>query len=73
MLEQSVAYRLDSAMTLKVEGLQKAITFDSCELYRAGDGGPFLSHTFEPIVLSEGCTVEVSWEVRSPEAPAREV
>jgi hypothetical protein len=69
LFEAPIAYRANSAMLIRVQGLGSALTFDSCELYRPGDDEPYRSCIFPPIVMTPVHTLDLAWKVSS-EAPA---
>lgn len=65
VVELPIEYRLNSIMTIKVQGLEQLLAFDSCELYRPDDTEPFLRRAVEPLHLGPGHTLELAWEVKS--------
>ena len=64
VLEAPVEYRLNSIMTIKVQGLAQPLTFDRCELYRPGDAEPFLHREIDPLVVDPDAVLDVAWDVR---------
>lgn len=65
IVEKPIEYRLNSIMTIKVQGLEQLVTFDSCELYRPGDVDPFLRRPFEPLRVGPAHSLELAWKVEA--------
>lgn len=63
VLEAPIEYRLNSTMTIKVEGVERLLRFDSCELYRPGDTEPFLRRDLWTYELGPGHILDITWDV----------
>lgn len=72
IIEKQIEYRLNSTMTIRVQGLDQVVTFDGCELYRPGDRTPFLRRSFEPIRVGPAHSLELAWAVSGESSECRQ-
>lgn len=56
-------YQRDTVIFLSLSHVAETVTVDGCEAYFPGETEPFLTRSFEPLVIEPSDTVDLRWEM----------